>query len=226
MKVPPVRASLPARILSSVDLPLPAEQRKGERRPERGAVGEMEGQIRHGKHHLFRRRGFGPLEGKLAPFGFGPVLFQFLLELLRLLLTGTGLARLGGLGLEAADEIQLVRQIVGNLLGLAFALLLDFRLKFQKLGVVALAEYGLGRAEVENVRAHMVHEYAVMRHEHENSLEFHEEFFQPFHGLEVQMVGGFVEKEHVRARGEHARELGAFAPAAGKLTDGQLPFLF
>ena len=185
----------------------------------------MEGQIRHGKHDLFGRRGFGPLEGKLPSFGFGLVLLKLLFELLRLLLTGTGLARLGGLGLEAPHEVHLVRDLVGYLLCLPFALLIDFRLKLQELGVAALAEYGLRRAEIQNMGAHMVHEHAVMRHKDENPLEFQKEFFQPFHGLKVQMVGGFVEEKHVRARGEHARKLGALSPSAGKLTDGQLPLL-
>jgi energy-coupling factor transporter ATP-binding protein EcfA2 len=58
------------------------------------------------------------------------------------------------------------------------------------------------------------------------ALEVHEELFQPFHCLKVEVVGRFVEQERICASREHAGQLGAFAPATGKLAKRQKPLLF
>ena len=130
---------------------LTAKQREGQLRPQSRAVRELESKISRREHDLFGRSGFRPLEGKLLAFGLGLVLFQLLFQLLGLLLTRTGLTSLGGLGLEAADEVQLVGKVVCQLFGFAFALFLYLFLKFEELGVAALAEHRLGRAQIKHV---------------------------------------------------------------------------
>ena len=67
------------------------------------------------------------------------------------------------------------------------------------------------------MRAHAVHEDAVVGHEDEGALEGGDEALQPLHGIDVEVVGGLVQQEHVGASGEHAGKLGALAPAAGEL---------
>ena len=74
------------------------------------------------------------------------------------------------------------------------------------------------------MRADVIHEHPVMRHEYERALEFQQKFFQPLYGVEIQMVGGFVQQQHVRACGENLGQFGPFAPAAGKLFQRQSPF--
>ena len=74
------------------------------------------------------------------------------------------------------------------------------------------------------MRADVIHEHAVMRHKDHGSPEFQQEFFQPFHGVKVEVVGGFVQQQHVRSGGEHPGQLGPFAPAAGKLRQRLRPF--
>ena len=117
-------------------------------------------------------------------------------------------------------------QFVLQGLGLAFALGVVFFLKGEELGVGGLAEDRAGQAQIEHVRAHAVHEHAVVSHEDQSALEVHEEGLQPFHGFHVQMVGGFVQQQHVGPGGEHAGQLGAFAPAAGELAQGAQPLAF
>ena len=76
------------------------------------------------------------------------------------------------------------------------------------------------------MRAHLVHEYAVVGDEDERALKAHQKVFQPFHGVDIEVVRRFVEKEDVSAGRQHAGELGAFAPAARKLSQAEMPFGF
>ena len=186
----------------------------------------MEGQIGGGQGHLFHVRGLGPGEVQFLALGLGPVILQLLLQLFGHLLARTGLAGLGGLGAEAFHEGHLAGQFVLQGLGLALALGVVFLLEGEELGVGGLAEDRAGQAQIEHVRAHAVHEHAVVGHEDQGALEVHEEGLQPFHGFHVQMVGGFVQQQHVGPGGEHAGQLGAFAPAAGELAQGAQPLAF
>jgi len=56
-------------------------------------------------------------------------------------------------------------------------------------------------------------------HKDERALEGQEVVLQPLHGFQVQVVGGFVQKQDVRALQQHTGQLGALPPAAGKQLD-------
>ena len=58
-----------------------------------------------------------------------------------------------------------------------------------------------------------------MGHEGHGPAEVQEIVLQPLHGLQVQVVGGLVQEQDVRALKQHPGQLGPLAPAAGKLAD-------
>ena len=67
------------------------------------------------------------------------------------------------------------------------------------------------------MRAHIVHEHAVVRHKDQRAPEVQQKGLQPFHRFHIQMIGGLVQQKHVGPGRKHTGQLGALAPAAGKL---------
>ena len=171
-------------------------------------------------------RGFGPGETELLALRLGPVAFEFLFEFFDLFQPGSRLARLGGLVAEAIHEGHLVFEIGLQGLGFPFPLHVVVFLQFEELRVGRFPENRFRETEIEDVRAHLVHEYAVVGDEDERALKAHQKVFQPFHGVDIEVVRRFVEKEDVSAGRQHAGELGAFAPAARKLSQAEMPFGF
>lgn len=53
------------------------------------------------------------------------------------------------------------------------------------------------------MRPDPVHEHAVVGHEDQRPLVIHEEIFQPFHRLDVEVVGRFVEQQDVGPGDQH-----------------------
>ena len=204
---------------------LPAVDGKRQGGPQAHAVGEGKGEIGHGKDRLVRLGRFRPLEAQFLALGFRAEAFQLLFQLLRHLLTRSGLPSLGRLGPETAYEIHLALDFGAQALGFTLPLLLKLLLQLHKLAECGLAENGLGTAQIENMRADAVHEDAIVGDEDQGARVVHQKIFQPFHGFNVEMVRGFVEKKDVRPGHQHTGELGALAPAAGKLTNGEMPFL-
>ena len=155
-----------------------------------------------------------------------PVVFQLFFKLFSHLHPGTRLTGLGGLGAKTLHKGHLAVKVILEGTGFTLTLGVVFVLKGQKLRVGGLAEHGLGQPEVENMGADIVHEHTVMGYKYQRAAEVHKEGFQPFHGFYVEMVGGFVEQQHVSTGGKHTGQLGALAPAAGEFAQGSVPLVF
>jgi hypothetical protein len=112
--------------------------------------------------------------------------------------SGGGLAGLGLVGGEAADEgLQLLYLLFG-LLVLVLGQLLYKLAGFVPEVVVAHVHLYLAVVYVHDVGADVVEEVAVVAHHQHRALIVHEKVFQPHHGGEVQVVGGLVQQYDVR----------------------------
>ena len=65
-----------------------------------------------------------------------------------------------------------------------------------------------------------------MGHEHQGSPVAEQKPLQPLHGLQVQVVGGFVQNQDVSAPQQGPGQLGPFPPTAGQITQGPEKTLF
>jgi hypothetical protein len=129
------------------------------------------------------------------------------------------LFRLAGLGLEAVDERLQVRAfglfllerdlLLAQLLG-ALAL---------ECGVVAGVELRPALVQVQGVGGDVVEEFAVVRDHQQRAGIAQQPLLQPQHGVEVEVVGRFVQQQEVRWRHQRARYVEAHAPAAGEIRD-------
>ena len=54
--------------------------------------------------------------------------------------------------------------------------------------------------------SNMLQEHPVMRHKKQGTAPAGEEFFQPVDGIDVQVVGGFIQQEQIRLVGQPARQ--------------------
>ena len=70
--------------------------------------------------------------------------------------------------------------------------------------------------ELEHRRADRLQEPAVVGDEHDRRVELDERLLEPLQRLDVEMVGGLVQQQHVRARGERAGQRGARQLPAGE----------
>ena len=120
------------------------------------------------------------------------------LNLLQGALSGSGLFGLGGVGGEAGDEFL-------QLLDLLLFLLVGFlHLLHQQLAglvpeiVIARVELYLAVIDVRGMGAHLVQEIAVMGDHDDRILKVDQEVLQPCDGVQIQMVGGLVQKQYVR----------------------------
>ena len=128
-----------------------------------------------------------------------------------------GLAGLGGLGAEALDEglhvldlALLAREQRGLLGQLRTALGLEVR-------VVAAVGNGLAVFEIDDAVDDAVEELAVMRDEDQRARIVAQPVFQPQDGIEVQVVGGLVQQQQVRAAHQCLGHIEAHAPATREL---------
>ena len=62
-------------------------------------------------------------------------------------------------------------------------------------------------------------EGAIVRHEGDGAAVAGQELFEPGDGVDVEVVGGFVEEQQVRLPDQRARQEHAAAPAAGERID-------
>ncbi len=89
--------------------------------------------------------------------------------------------------------------------------------------VVAFEEADIGVGfEGEDVGGDAVEEPAVVADDDGAAGEVFEGFFESSHGVDVEVVGGFVEEDDVGALFEDAGEVYAVAFAAGEEADGFL----
>ncbi len=106
------------------------------------------------------------------------------------------------------------RPLLALHLGLFFLLQALFLL-LQPRGIVALPRNAAPPVQFKNPARHVVQEVAVVGHGDDRAGEGLEEAFQPRHRLRVQVVGGFVQQQDVRALQQQAAQGHATALAAG-----------
>jgi hypothetical protein len=106
-----------------------------------------------------------------------------------------------------------------GLLALVRDLLLAQLLGAQTLerAVVAGVHLRLAVVEVHGVGDHAIEEFAIVRNDQQGALIAAQPFFQPQHGIEIEMVGGLVEQQQLGRRHQRARQVEPHAPAAGEL---------
>ena len=129
------------------------------------------------------------------------------------------LSRLGGLCLEAID--------IGLEVG-------DFTLLFHKRGLLLGKLHralGLERRIVSAVQAqplpfdmangirHSIEEFTVVRNHQQRAGITQQPLLQPDDGIQIQVIGGFVEQQQLRTTHECARQIQPHPPATGKLRD-------
>ena len=100
---------------------------------------------------------------------------------------------LAGLGFEAVDEGLQVGAFglffqVGDLLQPQM-----FGALTLKIGVIARIQLRGAIVQMQNVGGHVVEKLAVVRNHQQRAGIALEPFFQPHHGIQVQVVGGLVE---------------------------------
>jgi len=130
-----------------------------------------------------------------------------------------GLAALGVL----AHPLQFLLQSLGTgflalLLGLQAGLLL-----VQPGAVVALVGNAVAAVQFENPLGRVVQEVAIVGDGHHGAGEAVQELLQPVHRLGIQVVGGFVEQQHVGLGQKQAAQRDAALFATGQQADLGLP---
>ncbi|MNM24563.1 hypothetical protein D3C81_349960 [compost metagenome] len=120
------------------------------------------------------------------------------LDLVDLLGAGSGLLGFRGVGREAADE-RLQFGDLGFLLGVVRQqLLAGLGRRGHVLVVVAREQTQLAVVQVSHVGAHAVEEVTVVGNDDHGAVTRLENRFQPADGVDVQVVGRFVEQQHFR----------------------------
>ncbi len=107
-----------------------------------------------------------------------------------------------------------------------FLLLLDLQalfLLFQPGGIIAFPGDALTAIQFENPAGHVVEEVAVMGDGNHRTGIVLKETLQPGHGFGVEMIGRFVEQQHVGLGEQQAAQGDPPALAAGQLGDIRLP---
>ncbi len=198
------------------------EQSEARARPQRQCDARHDGPARVAEHRLVERqqwvrraRGGGKLEIERRI----DVRSRDVLEAVERLQATLRLARLRGLGTEALDELRHVRDLA--------LLLVEERLLRRQPGralhfegaVVARVEGQPRLVEVRHVRHGRVEEVTVVRNQEQRAAVVRKPALDPHHGVEVEMVGRFVEQQQVRTADQRAREVEAHAPAAREIRD-------
>ncbi len=167
-----------------------------------------------GAHHLVARaRGLleVELDGLLL---LGKLDALDLLELLHAILHLLGLR---GLVAELLDE----RLHMGDLLGLLRRLgaqALKTLLARPEVGrVVALVQVHLAVVHFGHAVHHVVHERAVVADHDDRAGVAAQKSLEPLHALQVEVVGGLVEQQHLGVADEQLRQRDAHLPAAREL---------
>ena len=121
---------------------------------------------------------------------------------------------LGGAGAEAVDEAL-------QMGAFGLSLLVGDLLQAQMLGTLALeggvvagVQLGLAAVQVQGMGVDVVQELSVVRDQQQRARVLQQPLLQPQHRIEVEVVGGLVEQQHVGRRHQRARQVQAHAPAA------------
>ncbi|MNS54791.1 hypothetical protein D3C72_876050 [compost metagenome] len=130
-----------------------------------------------------------------------------------------GLPALGVLAHPLQFLVQcLLARRLGRLLLLQALLLL-----VQPRAVVALPRNAVSAIQLQDPFGGVVEEVAIVGHGHHGAREAREELFEPVHGLGVQVVGRFVEQQHVRGGQQQAAQRHAALLATGQMADLGFP---
>ena len=128
---------------------------------------------------------------------------------------GLGLTRLGA----RTDPFKFAGQ--GALAGFGFRLFLHdaLGLGFQPRGIVALVRVALAAIQLQRPLGDQVQEVAVVSHQDDAAGEVFQVVLQPGDGFGVQVVGRFVEQQHVRLGQQQASQGDAALFTAGQVGD-------
>ncbi|MCY1214074.1 hypothetical protein D9M72_258780 [compost metagenome] len=152
--------------------------------------------------------------------------FVALLVVLAVQLVKAGQARLG-LGLAALRVLAHPLQfLVQRLLARRFAGLFLLQARFllvEPRAVVALPGDALAAVQLQDPFGGVIEEVAVVGHGHHGAREARQELLQPVHRLRIQVVGRFVEQQHVGARQQQAAQRHAALFTAGEMFDLRVP---
>ena len=163
------------------------------------AEGELPAALGLGEAQLER----GRLVGELDPLDLGQLLDPAL-----------DVARRGGLGAVAVDELLLALQLAL----LAGVLLLEVLDPLGALDlearVVARVDRQLAHLQLEHLGDEVIEEVAVVAGDDQRALVAAEEGQQPLARLEVEVVGRLVEEQRVGAREQELGQVDAHPPAA------------
>ena len=141
------------------------------------------------------------------------------IDLVELLLSALGLGAAGGTGPEAIDVGLLGRDLLllafkGGLGGLPF-----HRLLFEMGGVVAQIAAGNAAFRGDDLVADAVEEGAVVTDDHQSCRLLQQVALQPLDGLDVEVVGRFVEQQQIGILEQDLAEGDPHLPAAGVVAD-------
>src|SRR5258706_1143367 len=89
----------------------------------------------------------------------------------------------------------------------------------KKILVIAGVIVETAALDLKNARREFVDEVAVVRNENDRSAELLQRFKQHILGLQVEVIGGFIEQQEIRRLQQHARHRVAVTFAAGKHAD-------
>ena len=137
-------------------------------------------------------------------------------EFLQRLDAGLDLVGLRGFVAEGVDEFfRLLDHPLLVLVGRD--LLLDaLRAKFKVLGIRDFVVVDMAEHHLDGAGRDRVEEAAVVADEQQGAAAGLEVVFQPLDGLDVEVVGGLVEQQHVRLAEQDLGQLDAHVPALGK----------
>jgi hypothetical protein len=93
----------------------------------------------------------------------------------------------------------------------------------QPVGVVALPRDAAAAVEFQDPLGGVVEEVAVMGHRHHRARVARQELLQPLDRFGVEVVGRFVEQQHVRLLQQQAAQRDAALLATGELADDRVP---
>ncbi len=96
-------------------------------------------------------------------------------------------------------------------------------LGFEPTGVVALVRDAGATVEFENPAGDVVQEVPVVRDRNHGAREVVKEMFQPGDGISVQVVGRFVEQQHVGSRQQQAAQGHTTLLTTGQVFDLGVP---
>jgi hypothetical protein len=127
-----------------------------------------------------------------------------------------------GLGTKATDESIDLFDTGLNFGRLGLLLCLTLCALLLSIGIITLIQHQLAVLEGQNAGANGVQKIAIMRNQHQRTLIAQQPALQPGHGIDIQVVGGFIQQQQVRWTHQCSGQIQAHAPATGKVIHGAL----